>query len=180
MEFSRRGFGAACLGIAVVACTDADRRAVGTGGLGAGGPDGSTGSGSGTVDASTDPDAATNPVDASVNAGACTVAATDVGAPSTYTLNSPLYNATIRMFVVKDANGFYAISGLCTHEGAVCRVSGSNIHCPRHGENYTFNGVFVNGPTNRPLAHYAMCILSNGHLGVVTGTTVAATTRLAA
>jgi nitrite reductase/ring-hydroxylating ferredoxin subunit len=171
LEFSRREFCAAaggCLGLALVGCTDGDTGAVQTGPLGS-----SNGSGSGT-DA---PDAGHPPGDAAVGV-ACTGTAADVGAAASYALNSPKYFASGKYFVVRDAGGFYAITAICTHEGATNGVSGGNFRCPRHGALFTLNGTVISGPVFNGLVHYAMCNLPNGNLGVMLGTTVAQSARL--
>jgi nitrite reductase/ring-hydroxylating ferredoxin subunit len=109
---------------------------------------------------------------------ACTGSPVDVGAPSGYTLNTPKYFSTGKFFVVKDSNGFYALTARCTHEGATCSVSGNDFHCPRHNALFTFNGAVVSGPVISPLAHYGMCNMSSGNLGVITSMSVSASTRI--
>ena len=39
-------------------------------------------------------------------------------------------------------------------------------------------GALSGGPVSKPLVHYAMCTLPNGHVGVVATMQVAASTRL--
>ena len=131
-------------------------------------------------------DAALPPADAAAGA-ACTTSATDVGAPSTFALNTPVFVASGKFFVVRDSGGLYAMTSLCTHEGAAtcigttsgCSTSGSQLFCPRHGAVFKFDGTVVRGPAVTPLAHFAMCLLPNGHVGVTPAVRVAATTRLA-
>lgn len=203
VEWTRRDACIACFSAAgaaaLAACTPQDHPPVGTGGLdgtNGNGPDApghepidaDTGSGSGSGSAHPTPDAATHSPDAATHSpdavvpppdapsgATCTTSATDVGAVSTYSLNTPVYNSTARVFVVKDGGGFYAVSGLCTHEGAVCRIQSGYIYCPRHGAEFTYDGAIVSGPVSRALAHYSMCTLSNGHLGVTSATTSSST-----
>ncbi len=168
LVISRRDF-CALAGIAVVgACTDGGTGAIQTGPLGGGDdapPDAAGADAAG-------PDAAALPMCPATGA-------TDVGAPSTFAMNMPVYFSTGKFFVVRDAGGLYALTSACTHEGAICVVSGQDFRCPRHNALFTFNGAIVSGPVSKPLKHYAMCMLPNGHVGVTTGTVVAATTRLA-
>src|SRR5450432_2412736 len=110
IEVSRRDFCAfACLGAAgatLAACFDSGKGAVQTGGL-----DG-TGDGNGTVDAPTGgggggggsgsnvqghPDGGMGSTDGGV-AATCSGTYTDVGATSSYTLNTPKYVSAIKMF----------------------------------------------------------------------------------
>ena len=175
IELSRRDFCAfACLGIAAAGCLDSGTGAVQTGGLDGTGnqsPDAGSGSvlpGDGGV---TNPDG---------GAASCSGTYTDVGAVSTYTLNTPKYLSSIAMFVVKDASGFYALTSRCTHQGVTIQSTGSQFHCNAHGADFTFNGAVIDGPTSKALQHYAMCTLANGNLGVETTMKVAATVRLVA
>jgi nitrite reductase/ring-hydroxylating ferredoxin subunit len=110
----------------------------------------------------------------------CGTGAIDVGAPSTFLTNKPVYNSTGRFFVVRDAGGLFAVTARCTHEGAICAVSGSDYRCPRHGALFTFDGTIVSGPVVTPLQHYAMCTLPSGNVGVDTTKTVAKSVRLVA
>ncbi len=171
VEFTRRDFCAIAGGLALFgACTDGDQGAIQTGPLGAG--DGAP------VDA---PRAGIDGSPADAMSGAvCTGSPTDVGAPTAFTLNTPVFFGGGKFFVVRDTGGVYAVSSACTHEGVTCAVSGTRFRCPRHGALFTFNGAIVSGPVSKPLVHYSMCTMSNGHLGVTTSSIVPATTRLVA
>jgi Rieske Fe-S protein len=186
VELSRRDFCAfACLGAAgatLAACFDSGTGAVQTGGL--------DGTGDGTVDASTGgsgsnvqghPDGGMGSTDGGVAGATCSGTYTDVGAPSTYTLNTPKHVTAINMFVVKDSNGFYAMTGRCTHQGVTLNnYSGGSFHCSAHGADFDINGQVQDGPTSTPLAHYSMCTLASGNLGVETTIKVGSTVRLVA
>jgi len=194
-EWSRRDFCAAVgVGVAVAACSEQARLPVGTGGLDGtgdnpGGPDASHGGapvdaspdahvGSGSGSAHPSPDAAVPSPDAAP-AATCGSGASDTGlAPAGFSLGTPKYVTSGRYFVVKDSGGFYALTSLCTHEGAVCVVDSGVFYCPRHGAQFDFDGAVISGPVSRALVHYAMCTLANGHLGVTTSQTVSASTRL--
>lgn len=174
VELSRRDFCAfAALGIALNGCVDSG--AVQTGGLDDTGNGQTTDAGSGAV---VPGDGSVPPGDAGV-AATCSGTYTDVGASSTYTLNTPKYISAIKMFVVKDAGGFYALTARCPHKGVTIASTGSSFHCSAHGADFTFNGAVIDGPTTKALQHYAMCTLANGNLGVETTMTVAATVRMA-
>jgi cytochrome b6-f complex iron-sulfur subunit len=173
VELSRREFCALAGTLTLFGCTDGDTGAIRTGPLG-GGDDGQP------IDApaGVGGDAATT-ADASMGA-VCTGSPTDVGAPTAFAMNTPVYIASGRFFVVRDAGGVYAFSASCTHEGVTCAVSSGKIRCPRHGALFTFNGAVVSGPVSKPLVHYSMCTMASGHLGVTTSSIVPATTRLVA
>ena len=94
--------------------------------------------------------------------------------------SKPVYFSAGNFFVVRDAGGLYAVSARCTHEGATCVVQSSQFYCPRHAAKFDLNGGIVSGPIITALAHYAMCTLANGHVGVMTSMKVAKTDRLVA
>jgi nitrite reductase/ring-hydroxylating ferredoxin subunit len=108
----------------------------------------------------------------------CTGTTVDVGAPSTFQLNKPVYNSSGRFFVVRDAGGLYAVTAICTHEGAICTISGADFRCPRHAALFTFDGSIVSGPVTRALQHYSMCTLPSGNVAVDKTMVVAKTDRL--
>lgn len=168
---------ASCVGLVLVAsCTDGDLGAIQTGPLG--GPDGPHGGG---PDGGMPPsDAHVPPSDSGSMATCPTSGATDVGMPSTFISNSPVYFAAGNFFVVRDSGGLYALTAKCTHEGATCRVQSGVLYCPRHGAEFTYNGAVISGPVVTGLVHYAMCTLGNGHVAVVTSQHVASSQRLVA
>ena len=202
VEVSRRQFCAfACLGVGVAACTDGGTRPVETGPLGdepdASDPDAEPGApdaadsidaapgapdarplpdaAPGTPDAHPVPDA--SPPDAS-GGPTCSGTATDVGAPSSYSANQPKYFSSGSFFVVRDSGGLYALSSLCTHEGATLNTQSGEFYCPRHGAEFTYNGDIISGPVFTPLQHYGMCILANGNAGVMKSQKVSSSQRL--
>ncbi len=119
------------------------------------------------------------PPDSPGGGGMCVgTGTTDVGLPSTFTLNKPVYFSTGRFFVVRDSGGLYALTAICTHQGVTVTAESTDFYCTGHGATFSFNGDVLGGPTSTPLQHFSMCLLSNGHVGVITSMTVAKTTRL--
>ena len=177
---SRREFcGGVCAGAILVGCTSGGIGAIQTGGLNGGGGGGDDDQ---QPDASTQnhPDAGSgsNPPPDAASAATCTGTETDVGAPSTFALNTPKYFSTGSFFVVRDAQGLYALTAKCTHEGATTTVDSGVFYCPRHGAQFTFDGDVISGPVSKGLKHYSMCTKSNGNVAVNTALTVPETTRL--
>lgn len=80
--------------------------------------------------------------------------------------------------VAQDANGLFAYSAICTHEG--CKIgtpsSTGATTCPCHGAKFDGNGAVTKGPARTNLSHYAVA-LCGGHVYVDTATTVDASTR---
>jgi len=174
IELSRREFcGFVCLGAAfAAACTDGETGAVQTGGLN--GSDGTLPPDGGPSDGNSGGDGGTM-------AGACSGTYVDVGLASSFIANKPkIFGSPNYFFVVRDANGLYALTSKCTHEHVVVNDTGARFLCPAHGAEFTYNGAVIAGPTSTPLVHYAMCTLPNGHVGVQTPMHVSASTRLVA
>jgi len=174
---SRRDFCALAGGLALAACTDGSTGVIHTGSLGGGdddnGPDANKPPPDGSLTDGMTPDGSV--------AGACMGAATDIGkTPAQIAQGSPFYYSGSKMFIARDAGGLYALTARCTHEGATCVVNSGDFYCPRHGAQFTFNGAVISGPVVNPLAHYGLCILPNGNLGIQTSMTVSASTRLVA
>ncbi len=120
------------------------------------------------------------PVDAPFkNGGVCpTTGALDVGAPSAFMPNMPVYFSMGFLFVVRDANGLYALTARCPHQGFTTVVEGTYFVCPRHGSEFSFDGAVLTGPAFQPLVHYAMCTLPSGNVGVLVSEMVPDTDRL--
>jgi nitrite reductase/ring-hydroxylating ferredoxin subunit len=208
VDISRRDFCAlaGCVGLIATGCTESHTRPVGTGALGEtpdapkGEPDAPleqadasvadasvadastnhTDAASGHIDASSGHADAASPPDASPpDAGAtCASSFTDVGAASSFTTGSPTLFSSGRYFVVRDSGGLYAVSSICTHQGAALTNDGSEFYCPRHGATFDYDGNILGGPVSIPLVHYAMCLMSNGDVGVDPSQQVSKTTRL--
>jgi nitrite reductase/ring-hydroxylating ferredoxin subunit len=177
-EFSRRDFCAfACLGAAgatFAACFSDGTGAVGTGGL-----NGSDGNNS--VDASnvTHPDASgSGSGSGSGSAATCSGTYVDVGAPTTFTMNVPKLVSGSSVFIVRDANGLYALSSKCTHQGVSLTAQSTRFYCSAHGATFSLVGAVTGGPTSKALQHYSLCTLANGNVGLQTSIKVDASTRL--
>ena len=158
---------------------DGDTGAIETGPLGTGN---GNGNGNGSGSGSTMPDAGgtmSGGADASTMA-TCGTGAVDVGAPSTFVTDKPIYFSSGGYFVNRDAGGIYAVSAKCTHEGAICTLITGEYRCPRHGALFKYDGTIVSGPVSTPLVHYSACLLANGHVGVDKTKVVAKTVRLVA
>lgn len=175
VEISRRHFcGGVAAGLAVAGCTDGTLGTVETGPLGGG----SGGSDHPDAGITHNPDGSITHPDAGVQATCPSSGVTDVGAPSSFTLNTPKYFSTGKFFVVRDSGGLYALSSVCTHEGATCVTDSGEFFCPRHGATFSYNGDVLGGPVIVGLVHYEMCTLASGNVGVVKSQTVSKTTRL--
>jgi Rieske Fe-S protein len=74
------------------------------------------------------------------------------------------------LVVARDANGVYAMSGVCTHAGCLMDDSSSTIaaglNCPCHGSKFDGNGSVTRGPAQTPLQHYAVTVAADGTITV--------------
>jgi cytochrome b6-f complex iron-sulfur subunit len=71
-----------------------------------------------------------------------------------------------RMVVVRDKNGFAAISLVCTHLGCTVNTSDAGFECPCHGSQYDNDGNVTGGPAPRPLDWYQVSVAPNGELEI--------------
>jgi Rieske Fe-S protein len=83
--------------------------------------------------------------------------------------------------VARDANGVYAMSGVCTHAGCLlgdsARTIAAGLGCPCHGSTFDGNGNVTRGPARAPLQHYQVTIADDGSMTVDGGQPVAASVR---
>jgi nitrite reductase/ring-hydroxylating ferredoxin subunit len=86
--------------------------------------------------------------------------------------------------VARDANGVYAMSRACTHQGCPVDDTSSGVagglHCPCHGSAFDGNGAVTHGPAGSPLQHYAVTIATDGSITVQGDQPVSSDTRTAA
>jgi len=81
-------------------------------------------------------------------------------------------------FVARDAQGVYALTMTCTHNGCRVSVVGSGFTCFCHGSQFDKNGAVKQGPAEDPLVHFAVDIDAAGNITVHGGQQVGADVRL--
>ena len=68
----------------------------------------------------------------------------------------------------RDANGLYAMTLTCTHEGCNIALDGSvdisEVHCGCHGARFDGNGNVKSGPAPDPLVHFAVEVDAAGNI----------------
>ena len=91
-----------------------------------------------------------------------------VGMPEDYPVNSVSFLREQQVYVVRTAEGFTALSAVCTHLGCITqwRPDENLIACPCHGSKFSREGKKVAGPAPRPLSHLSMQLAPDGQLVV--------------
>ena len=115
---------------------------------------------------------------------ACTSGGGDTTAGSTADLQvgGARVTADNSAVVMRDSQGIYAMSLICTHAG--CNMSGgigaSRISCSCHGSAFDSNGNVLSGPATSPLPHLSVTVDANHNITVHTGQTVSSSLRVPA
>lgn len=127
---------------------------------------------------------ALSPVVASVHCGGECPSAS-VGTVSDFPLNSLIGVKGQSIAIGHDADGLYAVTTICTHQGCdmarTGQISNNGFICVvgncGHGSQYDKNGQVIQGPAVKALNHYALRIADNQVI-VDQNTVVSATTRV--
>jgi cytochrome b6-f complex iron-sulfur subunit len=88
------------------------------------------------------------------------------GNPDLYPLDSVTFLQDQLVYIVRSAQGFYAVSAVCTHLGCITQWKPEDnlIECPCHGSKFQPNGTVNAGPAPRPLPHFAISLTADGEL----------------
>lgn len=81
-------------------------------------------------------------------------------------LNGALVFQNERLAVMKDNNGVYALSLVCTHLGCTVTVTENSFSCPCHGSLFNRQGKVERGPANGPLGRLHV-VTENGMIQVL-------------
>ena len=70
------------------------------------------------------------------------------------------------VWVVRNDDGIYALSTVCTHLGCTPNWLGSErkFKCPCHGRGFRFSGINFEGPAPRPLERFMIYLASDGQI----------------
>jgi cytochrome b6-f complex iron-sulfur subunit len=79
--------------------------------------------------------------------------------------------------LARDAQGLYAMTTTCPHQGCDVSPSGNTLICPCHGSRFDSNGAVLNGPASSPLAHFAVSVDAGGNITVHGGMQVSSSIR---
>ncbi len=92
--------------------------------------------------------------------------AVQVGFPEDYQPGQVVYHRGHKLFILRDGNGFMALSAICTHLGCIVvfNLDHNMFLCPCHGGKFDVRGKPVEGPPPRPLDAFALRLDDNGIL----------------
>ena len=68
------------------------------------------------------------------------------------TTNSAYVSRELRIAVMEQPGGYYALSLVCTHLGCAVNVTETGLLCPCHGSRFDRQGKVLTGPATKPLA----------------------------
>ena len=90
------------------------------------------------------------------------------GFPADYIIGeiSEKYKDDYRVWIVREADGFYALSAICTHLGCTPRWLSPEVKfkCPCHGSGFRQSGVNFEGPAPRPLERLKITLADDGQI----------------
>ena len=100
----------------------------------------------------------------------------NAGKPASYPADSVTLDPATGIFVVREAQGFYALSAVCTHLGCLTawKPELGIIACPCHGSQFKRDGTKIAGPAPRPLPWLRMWLSDDGDLMVDRSNPIAA------
>lgn len=91
-----------------------------------------------------------------------------LGFPGEYVVGevSERHKSDYRVWVVREADGFYVLSAICTHLGCTPRwlKAEDKFKCPCHGSGFKKTGINFEGPAPRPLERFAVGLAEDGRL----------------
>ena len=92
----------------------------------------------------------------------------NAGKPDRYPADSVTLDPETAIYVVRDAQGFFALSAICTHLGCLTAYKPELgiIACPCHGSKFSKDGTKVAGPAPKPLPWLRMWLSDDGELMV--------------
>jgi cytochrome b6-f complex iron-sulfur subunit len=92
----------------------------------------------------------------------------NAGKPDRYPPDSVTLDPETAIYVVRDPEGYFALSATCTHLGCLTAFKPELgiIACPCHGSKFNRDGVKIAGPAPRPLPRLRMWLNDDGELMV--------------
>jgi cytochrome b6-f complex iron-sulfur subunit len=91
-----------------------------------------------------------------------------VGRPDHFPPDSVTLDPRFGIFIVRSAQGFYALSAVCSHLGCltVWKQEANVIACPCHVSTFKRDGAIIAGPAPKPMPWLRMWMTDDGELMV--------------
>lgn len=90
------------------------------------------------------------------------------GFPQDYLVGevSEKYKDDYRVWIIREAEGFYALLAICTHLGCTPRwlEPENKFKCPCHGSGFRRTGINFEGPAPRPLERLKISLADDGQI----------------
>jgi len=98
-----------------------------------------------------------------------------LGLPDSFDVETVATSEVHHAYVIRRADGFRAMSSVCTHLGCITRYAPDDgiIACPCHGSRFSLDGEVLAGPAPRPLPWFQIDLTSKGEILVDTSIEVA-------
>jgi cytochrome b6-f complex iron-sulfur subunit len=98
----------------------------------------------------------------------------NVGKPENFAADSVTLDVNSGIYLVHAAEGFFALSAVCTHLGCLTTWNQELgiIACPCHGSKFYRTGEKIEGPAPKPLPWLNTWVSDNGDLMVDRSTTI--------
>ena len=92
----------------------------------------------------------------------------NAGKPDRYPADSVTLDPETGIFLVHDAQGYFALSAICTHLGCLTafKQETGRIECPCHGSKFRPDGTKIEGPAPKPLPMLHTWLNEDGELMV--------------
>ena len=94
------------------------------------------------------------------------------GFPDTYKIGvDERFKSSNRVWIVRNDQGFYALSTICTHLGCTPNwmQADQKFKCPCHGSGFYITGINFEGPAPRPLPRFNITMTDDGQLQIDEG-----------
>ncbi len=89
-----------------------------------------------------------------------------IGIPDDFTANTYTLLAERNVFILRDQEGFRALSAICTHLGCIVSQTEEGFLCPCHGSKFDSQGRAVSGPAPKALEWLKISMAPDGQLTV--------------
>ena len=86
-----------------------------------------------------------------------------LGAPQVFALPSVTFFAAYQAWLVRNAEGFYALKAVCPHLGCKpdWQAATQGFQCPCHGSRFAADGALLAGPSLKPLERLPLRLHNN-------------------